>query len=188
MSLQCDRSSEIIGRRLRHVFTIAFMSCRLESLPMLVGARPWLIWAASCSSIICWAAWNIKRVKVKRQRVIQGQMSIVRDTCYLIKEVGPTWNEMHQSIYKICYRWRDISTVKSLYKGHPWSEDKFTTTEGCIWSGKSRCKRILMIVLAFTEALAFPEGGLCRGVRLYINSNTSIMYVTMPKHQLRAIW
>ena len=58
MSLQWDRLSEIMGRRLRHVFTMAFISCSEAERPRFAGCKPWLIWAASCNSIICCAAWN----------------------------------------------------------------------------------------------------------------------------------
>ena len=50
MSLQWLKSSAITGRRLRHVFMVAFMSCS-ELLRPCCSA--WWICAASCSSIIC---------------------------------------------------------------------------------------------------------------------------------------
>lgn len=44
----------------RHVFTIAFMSCRLVERPTFGGWSPVWIWAASWSSMICCAAWRQK--------------------------------------------------------------------------------------------------------------------------------
>ncbi len=58
MLLQWDRSSETMGSRFLQVFTTVFMSWRLVLRPRLAGWSPALIWAASCSSMICCAAWG----------------------------------------------------------------------------------------------------------------------------------
>lgn len=63
MLLQCERSSDTMGSRFLQVFTTVFMSCRLLLRPRLAGCRPRLICAASCSSMICWAAWRGHRVR-----------------------------------------------------------------------------------------------------------------------------
>lgn len=61
------------------VFTMAFMSCRLELRVMLAGCSPWFIWAASWSSMICWAAcrrgtWMWDTIEGRRRHSLMARL------------------------------------------------------------------------------------------------------------------